>query len=107
MRRGDLSPFFPSSVSRAPRPCFTNRAQPSCSSSRRTCIDTADWVLCTRSAALVNEPESTMARKERSWSVSSMGLILYFDRLLYKHSLDRSLGSLYNSVLSPQAVGRL
>ena len=59
---------------------------------RRICIETADWVLCTRSAALVNEPESTMARNDRSWSVSSMELIRNFDRLLYKHSLDRSMG---------------
>jgi hypothetical protein len=40
---------------------------------------------------LVNEPESTMARNERSWSVSSMGFIRNLDRLLYKHSLDRSM----------------
>src|SRR5579871_1262840 len=49
-----------------------NNAQPSCSSSRRMCIETADWVLWTRSAARVNEPVSTMARKDRNWSVSSM-----------------------------------
>jgi hypothetical protein len=41
---------------------------------------------------LVNEPESTMARKERSWSVSSMALIRNFDQSPYKHSLDRSIG---------------
>ena len=51
-------------------------------------VDDLEQVL----AALVNEPESTMARKDRSWSVSSMGLIRNFDRLLYKHSLDRSMG---------------
>src|SRR5271154_6879274 len=38
------------------------------------CIETADCVLLTRSAARVNEPVSTMARKERSWSVSSMAI---------------------------------
>jgi len=35
-------------------------------------METADWVLFTRSAARVKLPVSTMARKERSWSVSSM-----------------------------------
>ena len=55
-----------------PRPFFTNSARPSCSSSLRMCIDTADWVLWTRSAARVNEPVSTMAMNERSWSVSSI-----------------------------------
>jgi hypothetical protein len=55
----------------------------------------------------VNEPESTMARNERSWSVSSMGLIRNFDRLVYNHSLDRSMGSLYKSVFSPEPVRHL
>ncbi len=43
------------------------------------CIDTADWVLWTRSAARVNEPVSTMAMKDRSWSVSSIAFISKID----------------------------
>ena len=40
------------------------------SSSRFICMDTADCVLCTISAARVNEPVSAMATKVRSWSMS-------------------------------------
>jgi len=49
------------------------------SSSRFICMDTADWVMFTTSAALVKLPVSAMATKVRNWSISSravMGLIL-------------------------------
>ena len=49
--------------------------RPSRSSSRFICIDTADWVLCTTSAALVKLPVSTMAMKVRSWSTSIRALM--------------------------------
>ena len=76
IRRANSISRSPSLVSRAERPWRTNRAQPNCCSSRRMCIETADWVLLTRSPARVNEPVSTMAMKERSWSVSSMAIDL-------------------------------
>ena len=49
-----------------PAPVLDEQRTADCSSSLRMCIETADCVLWTRSAALVKEPVSTMARKERS-----------------------------------------
>jgi hypothetical protein len=47
----------------------------------------------TRSPARVNEPESTMARKERSWSVSSMIDLdsLWFIEKTFIGPIDRAL----------------
>ena len=69
------------------------------SSSRFICIDTADCVLFTTSAALVKLPVSAMAMNVRNWSTSIMavmaaksvvfralGHITVSDRLDYKHS---------------------
>jgi hypothetical protein len=57
------------------RPSRAKIALPSRSSSRFICIDTADWVLCTTSAALVKLPVSTIAMKVRSWSTSIRALM--------------------------------
>jgi hypothetical protein len=45
------------------------------SSSRFICIETADWVLFTTSAALVKLPVSEMAMKVRNWSISSIAVM--------------------------------
>jgi len=53
------------------RPSFSNSGLPMRSSSRRICIDTADWVRWTSSAARVNDPVSAIATNVWSWSRSS------------------------------------
>jgi hypothetical protein len=45
------------------------------SSNRFICMDTADWVLFTTSAALVKLPVSEMAMKVRNWSISSIAVM--------------------------------
>ena len=50
-------------------------ALPRRSSSRFICIDTADCVLFTTSAALVKLPVSAMAMKVRNWSTSSRAVM--------------------------------
>ena len=52
------------------RPSRAKIGRSSRSSSRFICIDTADWVLFTTSAALVKLPVSAMAMKVRNWSTS-------------------------------------
>jgi hypothetical protein len=53
------------------RPSFSNSGLPSRSSRRRICIDTADCVRCTSSAALVKLPVSAIMMKVCNWSRSS------------------------------------
>ncbi len=60
MRRAKPSSRSPSSVSLEARPSRSKIGLPMRSSSRRICIDTADWVLNTASAARVKLPVSTM-----------------------------------------------
>ena len=61
---------MPSSVSFEARPSRAKIGRCKRSSSRFICIDTADCVLFTTSAALVKLPVSAMAMKVRSWSMS-------------------------------------
>ncbi|MNT49910.1 hypothetical protein D3C72_1867900 [compost metagenome] len=63
IRRAKLSSRSPSTVRRLPRPSFMNNGLPMRSSRRRICMDTADCVLKTRSAALVKLPVSAIATK--------------------------------------------
>ena len=57
------------------RPSFSNSGLPIRSSSRRICIDTADCVRCTSSAARVKLPVSAIATKVCNWSRSSGAFI--------------------------------
>ena len=65
----------PSSVSLEARPARANTDLSRRSSSRFICIDTADCVLFTTSAALVKLPVSAMAMKVRNWSTSSRAVM--------------------------------
>ena len=57
------------------RPSRAKIARSSRSSSRFICIETADWVLFTTSAARVKLPVSAMAMKVRNWSTSSRAVM--------------------------------
>src|SRR5262245_4314148 len=65
-------------------------------------MDTADWVLCTTSAARVKLPVSAMAMKVRNWSISmsavmgraprrSLEYIIRFHWMHHKHSFHLSI----------------
>src|SRR6187549_1754666 len=66
------------------------------SSSRFICIDTADCVLFTTSAALVKLPVSAMAMKVRSWSMSIKAVMA---AILFWHCAADVAGSLGKSGL--------
>jgi len=57
------------------RPSRAKTGRSSRSSRRFICIETADWVLFTTSAALVKLPVSAMAIKLRNWSMSSRAVM--------------------------------
>ena len=90
------------------RPSRAKIGRSSRSSSRFICIDTADWVLFTTSAALVKLPVSAMAMKVRNWSTSMsavMDLILAGGLLALRLISPMLIGHIKNIRFTNQSPG--